>query len=251
MTLFTLLTLFGLTSTLPPYTCGQKEARKQPYGTVQLRVECKYLKIGGMISVQEYQGKTQHGIDVDYDSAWHKRDSTFFVNGREEGAQIFWDSLGNIVGRKSFRNGVQIGKEENYWTPGQPSIFKSYNSKGQEDGPWQEWWKNGNKKGEFIAKNGHIISAIEYYQNGSVRVKYRTKYDPRNNNLLKIKHIDGEAWAPNGRPTGAIVKGNGEWIVFPNGQDSSNTSVFHEVYKDSIMVKVEALDSSKVAAWLK
>jgi hypothetical protein len=73
-----------------PLICGHKENRKREYGAVELRVSCEYLEMGGMASVLEYKGKVQHGISIHYDSLWRKRDSSFFVNGKENGLCLFW-----------------------------------------------------------------------------------------------------------------------------------------------------------------
>ncbi len=234
-----------------PYSCGQKETRKKEYGTVVLRVSCEYLEMGGLASALEYKGKVQHGISIHYDSLWRKRDSCVFVNGKKDGSILFWDTLGNLIGQRSFRHGIPVGKDENYWAPGHPSIIKNYNANGKEDGPWNEWWKNGNKKAEFVAKNGEIVSGTEYYPNGKPRIQYVTKYEPKNKNVLKTKYIQAEAWTLNGKSAGKIVNGNGEWIVFPDGDDSTNNSVFRAVYKDSIMVKSDELDSAEIKNWLK
>jgi antitoxin component YwqK of YwqJK toxin-antitoxin module len=243
----------NIISAKSPYTCGQNEIRNRPYGGVELRVKCEYMEEYNSISVLEYKKGTrvQHGIAIHYDSLWRKHDSLFFVNGKENGHCIFWDTLGNVIGRKTYRNGLYIGRQESYWSPGHPSVIKNYNSKGNEDGPWAEWWKNGNKKAEFIAKNGEIVSGTEYYQNGKPRVHFVTKYEPKNKNVFKMKYIQAESWAPNGKPAGQIVNGNGEWILFPDGKASADSTVFREVYKDSLMIKGEKLDSAEVESWLK
>lgn len=232
----------------PPFTCGQKENHKRPYGNVELRVRCD-LKSNNIISVLEYKGKMQHGFQVDFDTLWRKRDSSFFLNGKENGLSLYWDTLGNVVGREIYRNGKYVGKRESYFAPGRPALIKNYNAAGKPEGPWNEWWKNGNKKAEFLAKNGEIISGTEYYQDGKLRARYRTKYEPKNKNVFKIKRIDAEAWAPNGKSTGKIEKGNGEWIVFPDGSDTADQGVFREVYKDSLLIKGGKLDSAEITKW--
>ena len=248
---FKLQLLFaGIVFAKAPYQCGKKEQIKRSYGQVELRVDCQYHS-DNLLSRVEYKGKTQHGFQMDYDTLWRKKDSSFFINGKEQGLCLFWDTLGNVIGKETYHNGKYVGKRESYFAPGHPSLIKNYNPSGKEDGPWQEWWKNGNKKAEYVAKNGEIILGTQYYQDGKPRVKYQTKYDPKNLNVFKMKRIQAEAWAPNGKSTGKIEKGNGEWIVFPDGKDTANHSVFHEVYKDSLMIKAEKLDSTEIAKWLK
>lgn len=232
-----------------PFTCGQKETRKRPYGQVELRVRCEYLA-DDIISVLEYKGKIQHGIAIHFDSTWRKRDSSFFVNGKEDGLCLYWDTLGNVVGRETHRDGKYVGLRESYFAPGRPALIKNYNAKGEEDGPWNVWWKNGNKKSEFMARSGRIVSGTEYYQDGKPRVKYATKNEPEKKNLLEMKYIQAESWAPNGKPAGRITNGAGEWIIFPDGMDSTNRTVFKEVYKDSLVVKVIKLDSAEAAKWV-
>lgn len=220
---------------------------------VELRVNCRWKKEDNNISVLEYKGKTQHGIAIHFDSLWRKRDSLFFVNGKEDGQCLFWDTLGNIVGRKSYRKGKYVGVMEFYWEPGRPSVLKHYNAQGKEEGPWKQWWRNGNPRVDFIAKNGRIISGTEYYPNGSPRVRFETKYSPKLEPLFKRKRINAEAWAPNGKSTGRIIEGNGEWTHFSEVPDSvtGRYGVFREVYKDSRMILGEELDSAEIAQWLK
>lgn len=232
-----------------PYKCGEKQILNRSYGTIELRVNCEY-RTDNILSLLEYKGKVQHGFQLDYDTLWRKRDSCFFVNGKENGLCLYWDTLGNVVGREKYRGGKYIGKRERFFAPGRPSLIKNYNTKGEEDGPWEEWWKNGNKKAEFIAKKGHIISGKEYYQDGKPRVQYTTKDEPRKKNYLETKYVQAESWAPNGKPAGRITKGDGEWTVFPDGRDSANHPVFREVYKDSLLVKVTKVDSAEVARWM-
>jgi antitoxin component YwqK of YwqJK toxin-antitoxin module len=243
------ISLSSLAYAAEKYPCGEKTKLIRPYGRVELRVDCKLIK--GQKWIAEFQGENLHGTSMGFDSAsGRKLDSCFYINGEKDGSSLMWDSLGNIVNRSTYRNGRYIGKREVYFKPAHPSLIKSYNAKGQEDGLWEEWWKNGNKKAVFLAKNGEIISGTEYYQDGQLRVRYRTKYEPKTRNVFKIKRIDAEAWTPNGKSTGKISNGNGEWVVFPDSKESADNVVFREVYKDSLMIKGEKLDSAATAQWL-
>ena len=232
------------------YSCGEKKTIKRPYGTREIRVDCELTK--GRMWVAEFKGDAANGISLGFDIAsGRKLDSCLYINDEKEGLSLVWDSLGNVVGRSTYRKDRNVGKREVYFAPGRPALIKNYNAAGKEDGPWAEWWENGNKKAEYVAKNGHIISGVEYYQDGKPRVRYRTKYEPENKNVLKMKHIEAQGWAPNGKSTGKIEKGNGEWILFPDGRDTADHSVFREVYKDSLMIKGEKLDSTEIVKWLK
>lgn len=232
------------------FSCGEKKKVKRSYGNVEVRVDCELTK--GRMWVAEFKGEISHGFSQGFDIAsGRKSDSCFYSNDEKNGLSLVWDSLGNIVGRSTYRNGKYVGKREVYFAPGHPSLIKKYNAAGKADGPWDEWWKNGNKKAEYIAKNGEIISGAEYYQNGKPRARYTTKYEPKNMNVLKTKYIQAEAWAPNGKSTGKIVNGNGEWILFPDGKDTTDHTVFREIYTDSLLIKVNKLDSAEIAPWLK
>lgn len=236
------------------YACGQTQVLKRPYGTIELRVDCDYKSLN-LIGVTEYKRGTdiQHGFQMDYDTLWRRRDSLFFVNGKKNGLSLFWDTSGNVIGRKSYKLGKRVGREESFWSPGQPSILKNYNDKGEEEGPWKEWWRNGNKRAEYTTKNGYILSGTEYYPDGKLRKRFVCKYNPNRKSFLDVEHIQAEAWTPNGLPTGKIVNGNGEWTHFSAEPDSLNGRylAFREVYKDSLMVNLEELDSVGVAKWLK
>lgn len=188
-----------------------------------------------------------------YDSLWRKHDSSFFVNGKEDGLCLYWDTLGNVIGKESYRKGKYVGVMEFFWEPGRPSILKHFNSQGKEDGPWKQWWKNGNPKLDVIAKNGDILSGTEFYPDGKPRLQFEVRPLPMSESIFKRKHVRGEAWSPKGKSTGKIIDGNGEWTHFSPVPDSvkGQYHVFHEVYKDSIMVKGEKLDSSEIAEWLK
>src|SRR3954466_11522010 len=110
---FLLISLLSVdASTLQPYSCGQIEMRKRPYGKVELRVSCDDIKKYNSIFVAEFKKERQHGISLHYDSLWRKVDSCFYINESEEGECLFWDSLGNIVGRHLYHNGIRIGKDE-------------------------------------------------------------------------------------------------------------------------------------------
>ena len=245
------LTLSATTSA--EYKCGEKKMVKKSYGVVQLTVECSYLEdpSDNSISVLERKGKKQYGAQMHYDSLWRRQDSSFYVNGKKNGTTLFWDTLGNVIGKSTFKMDKRFGKRESYWSKGHPSAFQNYDAQGNEDGLQQFWWENGNKKNEYISKHGDIISATEYFQDGKPRIRYTSKRDPKTGSALKRRFIDCEAWSPTGKSTGKIVKGNGSWIVFNDGQDTTLTKVLRETYKDSLLIKVDSLDRAEIGAWLK
>lgn len=245
-----LIFLFAVSAAfaMPPYTCDQQQMIQRPYGAVELRVDCTDKNHYNIISVLEYKGKVQHGFQIDYDSLWRKRDSSFYVNGKKDGNLIFWDTAGNVVGHETFKHGVQVGLREAYFSPGHPSLKKNYNSQGNADGVWQEWYKNGNMKGDFIAKNGQIISGTEYYPDGKPRLKYLGKYSKEPKGILGTVYLEGEAWTPEGKSTGKIVNGNGSWVVIANDSASAGKKLFRETYKNGTLAKVDSLTASEISS---
>jgi antitoxin component YwqK of YwqJK toxin-antitoxin module len=231
-----------------PYKCGETQTNARKYGKVQLRVECSFQSdpSDNNISVLEFKGEVQHGISIHYDSLWRKHDSCFFVNGKEDGNLVFWDTAGNVVGRETFKNGVQVGLRESYFSPGHPSLKKNYNSQGKADGVWQEWYKNGNMKGDFIAKNGQIISGTEYYPGGKPRIKYLGQYSKKPKGIFETVYLEGEAWTPEGKSTGKIVNGNGSWVVFANDSAVTGKKLFRETYIHGTMAKVDTLTAAEI-----
>ena len=172
-------------------------------------------------------------------------------NGVQTDSFYRWDSLGNLQARGFYKDGKPFGKQETWFAADKPKDVRSFIAKGIEEGATYEWWPNGNKKLEGFKKKGDIVSATEFYFNGRNRVKYLTKFEPNVKSALKTKYINGEAWAPNGSPCGKIQDGNGEWLLFPSGGDSTDQTTFREVYKDSLAVKIEEVDSVAVAKWLR
>lgn len=240
--------LIQIGHSMDTYSCGEKKTFIRKYGKVEMRVDCELIK--GRILVSEFKGNILHGSSQGFDrgSGW-RRDSCFYMNGKETGLSLVWDSLGNVIRRSTTKNGVQVGKMESFFGLGRPAVVKFYNSSGREDGPIQEWWKNGNKKAELVAKNGQIVSGTEYYPDGKPRIAYVTKYQPKRG-VFGTKYIQLESWAPDGRPSGKIVAGNGEYLIWP-AEPSSPFFLHREIYKDSLMIQVDELDSAKVELWLK
>lgn len=241
----------SLESTLAPYACGHRQIIQRPYGPVELVVNCAGKAKDNSISVLEYKqdDQVQHGFAVHYDGRWRKRDSCMFVNGKENGRCLFWDTLGNVTKMETYRNGAHTGKRETYWAPGRPAVSKTYGADGKEHGPWLEWWENGNRKAEYSARNGRIVSGAEYYRDGKPRLRYVKTFDANPNAAFRIQYREGEAWAPNGKSTGRIVNGAGTWILFPDGRDTADHAVYRERYQGKSLSARETLDSASAAQW--
>lgn len=173
-----------------------------------------------------------------------------FVNGKENGRCLFWDTLGNVTRMETYRNGAHTGIRETYWAPGRPAVSKTYDADGKENGPWLEWWENGNRKAEYSARNGRIVSGTEYYHDGKPRMRYVKSFDANPHSKFGIQYREGEAWAPNGKSTGRIINGKGSWILFPDGHDTADHVVYRELYKGRSLVRNETWDSAAAMKWL-
>ncbi len=155
--------------------------------------------------------------------------------------------LESIVARKNYRNGIQIGKDENYYSPGHPSLIKNYNDSGQEEGLWQEWWPNGNKKLVAQCHKGLIISDEEYFPNGNLRLKEQAtrEEDPSKGNQ---RLIFSESFSPTGKATGKVINGTGELWTFSAEPDSTlkRYRVEQEIFKNGLRVHNAQADAKTV-----
>lgn len=255
--------MFGLSCLLhhsysqTPYKCGDSTAIKRPYGNVTLKVSCKY-KSSDIISVAEYRGvkpdgiPIQNGFQIDYDSLWRRKDSSFYVNGKEEGTSLFWDSLGNQISKRFHKNGKPIGRSESFWSPGKPSNVTNYNDSGAKHGPELQWWRNGNKRLVAENKNGQMIYSEEYYQSGILRIRDSSKYNDQVGTEL-YRTISVETFSPSGKSTGKVINGNGEVYMFDTEPDKKTKRhrVLHIVYKDSIEVSSNEVSAKIVSKLMK
>ena len=205
-------------------------------------VDCEYLK-DNSISVLEFKGEAQHGISIHYDSLWRIRDSSFFRHGKKNGDLVFFDSLANEIGRVHYKNGIRVGKETLFYSPGLPELVKHYNKDGKEDGPWLEWWPNGNKRKELELSHGQLRTSLEFFPNGKPRLKYSVHFKKVSPILYDRKVSAMETWAPDGRPAGKVEMGNGEVLLFQLDEDKVIPEVIRETYRDSLVKDVNVLDT--------
>jgi antitoxin component YwqK of YwqJK toxin-antitoxin module len=241
--------LYGIsTENIRKYPCGQELKHFRPYGKITEKVDCN--RGDGFFTVGEFKGKIRHGHKMRFHKkeGW-KRDSSFYQNNLQEGLPIGWDSAGNVRYRYQYKKGEQVGRQENFWGPGKFHSILHFNDSGKEEGAQSEWWENGNKKSETIAKDGQIVSGTEYYPSGKPRVTYVTKYNPKRG-VFTTQYISAASWAPDGRPTGSVVKGNGNYMLW-SAEPETPIVVHQEFYKDSTLITVKELDSAAVEAWFK
>lgn len=238
----------------PAFRCNDTLHVTRPYGVVQQRVDCSDFERFGFTTVTEYQGDSLHGASVRYDRKWRKVDSTFYLNNREHGTSLCWDSLGNIRCKEHHRHGVMFGLRESYFSPGKPAMMKTYNDSGVAHGYEKVWWRNGNLKHEYQIDRGTALQAKEYFPNGKLRSRHRRPYQVAGSvGVFKRKLIEAETWAPNGRSTGKVKDGNGRLLRFSAEPDSltGRYTVWDETYTDSLISKGGKLDSAAVAELMK
>lgn len=232
-----------------PFVCGDTTLVNRPYGRVELRVDCRVIE--GRMWAAEYKGKKLHGVAQGFDLAsGMRRDSAFYLDGEAEGLLLVWDTLGNRVGRTRLKRGKEEGLAEGFFPSGLPREIRYFKA-GKSHGPWDEWWPNGNRKWEYVARRGIPILGTEYYPNGRRAVIFVDKDEPEVKSIFEKKTIEVEAWAPDGRPAGKVVEGNGEWLRYPSDGELKGRKVMREVIKDSLTVKSEYLDSAQVEEWFR
>lgn len=222
--------------------CGDTSTVHRPYGKIIRVVECEYIR-DNIISVLEYKGETQHGTTIHYDSLWRIKDSSFFVNGKKNGDIVFFDTLARESGRITYKNGVRVGKEAFFFSPGHPERVKYYDKDGKEHGPWFEWWPNGNKRKELELSHGQLRNSLEFFPNGKPRLKYSVHFKKVSPILFDRKVSDMETWAPDGRSAGKVQKGAGEVLLFQLDEDKLIPEVILETYRDSLVKGVDVLDT--------
>lgn len=238
----TFVVAVSITLTSTPYKCGDTSSVHRPYGKVALVVDCEYFK-DNSISVLEYKASKQHGISIHYDSLWRITDSSFFVDGKENGDLVFFDSLARERGRVHYKNGIRVGKEAFFYSPGHPELVKHYDKDGKEHGPWLEWWPNGNKRKELELWHGQLRNSLDFFPNGKPRLKYSVHFRKVSPILYDRKVSAMETWAPDGQPAGKVKKGIGEVLLFQLDEDKLIPEVIRETYRDSLVKSVDVLDT--------
>ncbi|MFP6899347.1 MAG: toxin-antitoxin system YwqK family antitoxin [Opitutales bacterium] len=86
--------------------------------------------------------------------------------------------------------------------------------RGQQDGPWINWWGNGNKmiEGHFQEGKRHGFETRWYFENGQKQSRILYDHD---------KLISATAWKPSGEPCPHtnVLDGFGVLVIYhPNGQ---------------------------------
>ncbi len=218
------------------FKCGEKKQVDRPYGQVTLEVDCHLMKRKNSIVAFEYKGEIGNGFQMHFDSIWRRKDSVFLINNKLHGVGLEWDSLGNIIGKEFYKNGIQTGKSEQFYSPNQPSKICNFNAKGKLDGKLQEWWKNGNKKTDARYRNGMILEEKTFFENGkpATLIKYQNSRTEWNDDYAKLEQY--QKWDSIGNSIAQIKEGNG---IFKTDEDGYIT--YYEKGKRKIG-KTEALD---------
>lgn len=90
-------------------------------------------------------------------------------NGIKNGTyEAFYDD-GVLYEKATYKEGKLIGKRILHFTNGQPEIVEHYNEKGELDGPYITYYKNGQIKAEKTYKKNKLEGKVlVYYENGKL-----------------------------------------------------------------------------------
>jgi antitoxin component YwqK of YwqJK toxin-antitoxin module len=256
MKLILIINLFA--ATLPEWhyqnDCEPRKEIIKEKKKVEIRTDC-ILDRGEITEkiLTEFSKGLRDGKEEVFFASGKLRQITHYRKGVKADSFYSWDSLGNVLTRGCYKKGKEFGYWERFFSPGHPRLLITYNDSGNEEGPSQLWWPNGNKKGEYVYKNGQHIIRTEYYPNGKPRIHDEKPYQAGDPTVFKLKLSNGETWAPNGKSCGKIVDGNGELILWSEGPDSATGKYIavKDIYKDSTLVKMAPLDSATIEKWLK
>ncbi|ETO41103.1 toxin-antitoxin system YwqK family antitoxin, partial [Morganella sp. EGD-HP17] len=117
----------------------------------------------------ESQGKATHY----YDSPGKIRMISHDQNGEAHGENVFYNENGTLKEKKQFLRGKDVTKDGIIFGPeGQILARYSYNSSGQKEGKWVQYYADGILKNRENYEKGILIGSSEdYWPNGKIKLK--------------------------------------------------------------------------------
>ena len=98
-----------------------------------------------------------------------------FINGKREGPAKYYYSNGQKEEEGFFKADNQVGEWKGWYKDGSMRFERSFNDKGQLNGIYKSWFRNGKEQGESVyadgklngttkefARDGTLITALEY-----------------------------------------------------------------------------------------
>ncbi|MFA8451357.1 MAG: toxin-antitoxin system YwqK family antitoxin [Bacteroidales bacterium] len=143
----------------------------QPYGTFTY-----YYPTGEKKAVTSFEEKGMANTQV-----FHKNGQLMakgaYKNKKRDGKWLFYsDYDGKLVSEENYSNGIRNGNMINYF-PESGKIAEQVNFKNDwEDGPYKQFYENGNLQVKGTYKQGKLVGEVFYYfSSGNTKVKGQYK----------------------------------------------------------------------------
>ncbi len=142
----------------------------------------------------------RHGFHETYDTLGNLIGKKSYQNGKIQGKAYFYYDNGQVYEEENYENGLIVGEVRSYYKTGEIQVKKPYiirDSSSVLEGTFYSYYKNGNVKVEATMvdseENGPFI---EYYENGKIQAKGSRKEDPkfgpRDHGLLELYDKEGK-----------------------------------------------------------
>lgn len=227
------------------------------FGKKDTLVECKALNEKGKIqSIRRYRNGKYNGNQEEYygsgkvysimsykDGCPFDSSVFFYKDGKIKiikyydnclcnGPLLMFNENGDTLHKGRCENGKTIGLDETWYEPEKRETRTHYNDAGKKHGLFETWRKDGTRIDSIVYNNGKMIEIREYFVNGKERVWEEYKKTDSSSFLINAVYHD-----LNGKISGKVVNGEGEYIV----HDENGRPVFKKVVSKGIRMKEEDL----------
>jgi antitoxin component YwqK of YwqJK toxin-antitoxin module len=179
---------------------------------------------GHIKSEKNYKNKSRHGAFRD----WHKvkygvkpntlKKEMFYKDNEKDSTYTSWFGNGNIKEQQQYDMGLRIGVFKRYHSNGQLFSEVHFDSTGQQNGPSNAWYPDGQMMNKMTMVNGTPEGlSQEWYEDGQLK----------NEMTYKLGKFHGELkrWNKEGEILYETTFDNGTGI---NKTFSSNDKIMHE-----------------------
>ena len=176
----------------------------------------KYKCIGnGRKAVIHKKNGKYHGKYIAWSSNGIKIEDLTYFEDELDGEIKGWDTTGFLISHRYYNKGIPYGFHEDYYSKAKPKSFIKYDSLGKKHGLCQTWREDGTRIDSTVYVNDTIIETRQYYTNGKLRYWVKKCQDDIREEAL--------FYAPDGKKSGEIIKGNGKYTVYSeDGRDSTS-----------------------------
>jgi len=158
----------------------------------------------------QYQQKFINGCPQDTAFAYHEDGSLSgifpYLNCVREGQRVELSVNGDTLAMGNAKNGKSIGTHYAWYENKKKRFITNYNDSGQKHGLSLQWREDGTLKDSIVYRNGEMIEARFYYDNGKPHSYLRINGND--------KYFSGIYYNPKGEKTGETKNGNGTYIYY-------------------------------------